>query len=155
MCYTIPMDATACAALDYPRVRDIIAGFCVTPEGAAALGERVPFGSREGPRIEALKAEMIDRFGPPPDEAQALSAMMEIKLWLKKVGVQRLETGAGGLTLTFGPAGPANYDRVMALVLDKTRKVRLSPNGRLFVGDIRLQTGRDLEKVKNFLPGLI
>ncbi|MDR0881175.1 MAG: transcription-repair coupling factor [Candidatus Adiutrix sp.] len=105
--------------------------------------------------IEALKAEMIDRFGPPPDEAQALSAMMEIKLWLKKVGVQRLETGAGGLTLTFGPAGPANYDRVMALVLDKTRQVRLSPNGRLFVGDIRLRTGQDLEKVKNFLPGLI
>ena len=104
--------------------------------------------------IAALKEEMRDRFGPPPDEALSLAAMMEIKIMLRRAGVQRLETGAGGLTLTFGPKGPVNYDQVMALVLDKTRKVRLSPSGKLFVGDIRLRSGADLETVKNFLPGL-
>ncbi|MDR2945342.1 MAG: DEAD/DEAH box helicase, partial [Candidatus Adiutrix sp.] len=104
--------------------------------------------------IEALKAEMRDRFGPPPEEAQSLTAMMEIKIMLKKAGVHRLETGSGGLTLTFGPNGPANYEKVMALVMDKSRKVRLSPSGKLFVGDVRLRSGADLELVKNFLPGL-
>ncbi len=104
--------------------------------------------------ITALREEMLDRFGAPPAPAQSLAAMMEIKLLLKKAGVRRLETGAGGLTLTFGPEGPVNYERIMALVMDKTRKVRLSPAGKLFVGDIRLRTGADLDTVKNFLPGL-
>ena len=104
--------------------------------------------------IAALKEEILDRFGPPPQEALNLIAMMEIKLMLKKAGVKRLETGAGGLTLTFAPSGPANYEKVMALVMDKNRKVRLSPAGKLFVGDIRLRSGEDLDLVKNFLPGL-
>lgn len=104
--------------------------------------------------IAALREEMLDRFGPPPEEAQSLTAMMEIKILLKKAGVHRLETGAGGLTLTFGPDGPASYEKVMALVMDKTRKVRLSPSVKLFVGDVRLRSGADLEVVKNFLPGL-
>ncbi len=104
--------------------------------------------------IRALEEEMRDRFGSPPDEANSLVAMMEIKLMLKKAGVRKLETGAGGLTLTFGPAGPASYEKVMALVLDKGRKVRLSPSGKLFVGDVRLRSGADLPGLKNFLPGL-
>jgi hypothetical protein len=39
--------------------------------------------------------------------------------------------------------------------MDKSRKVRLSPSGKLFVGDIRLRGEADLELVKNFLPGLL
>ncbi|MDR1044905.1 MAG: transcription-repair coupling factor [Candidatus Adiutrix sp.] len=105
--------------------------------------------------IGSLREEMRDRFGPPPEEARSLAAMMEIKIMLKKAKVRRLETGAGGLTLSFGPEGPANYEAVMALVMDRGRKVRLSPGGKLFVGDIRLRSGADLELVKNFLPGLL
>ena len=110
--------------------------------------------ARSFEEVEALRTEMLDRFGPLPEEAASLSAMMEIKLMLKKAGVMRLETGAGGLTLTFRPSGPAEYDKVMALVMDKTRKVRLSPSGKLFVGDILLKKPADLEQVKSFLPGL-
>jgi transcription-repair coupling factor (superfamily II helicase) len=104
--------------------------------------------------IEALREEMRDRFGPLPEEALALTAVMEIKTKLKKTGVARLETGSGGLTLTFGPQGPADYERVMALVLDKKRRVRLSPSGKLFVGEMAFRSRADLEKVKTFLSAL-
>ena len=104
--------------------------------------------------IKALEEEMLDRFGPLPDEARSLAAMMEIKLMLKKAGVKKLESGAGGLTLSFGPGGPVNYDKIMDLVMDKNRKVRLSPGGTLFVGDVRLRSGADLPDLKKFLPGL-
>ena len=40
--------------------------------------------------IQALKEEMVDRFGAPPQEAQNLSSMMEIKIRLKRAGVKRL-----------------------------------------------------------------
>ncbi|UQZ90032.1 transcription-repair coupling factor [Deltaproteobacteria bacterium Smac51] len=104
--------------------------------------------------IAALREEMLDRFGQPPDEAENLINLMEIKIMLKKAGVHRLESGAGGLTLTFGEAGPVNYDKVMELVMDPKRKVRLSPSGKLFVGDIQIRSGADLYGIKNFLPGL-
>ncbi len=110
--------------------------------------------AKNNDEIENITAEIIDRFGPLLDEAKNLVAMMEIKLQLKKVGVRRLETGAGGLTLAFGPAGPPNYEAVMQLVMDKKRKVRLSPSGKLFLGDIKLQQTADLERIKEFLSFL-
>ncbi|GHV56953.1 transcription-repair-coupling factor [Deltaproteobacteria bacterium] len=111
-------------------------------------------GAGTSEEIAALREEMRDRFGPPPDEALNLAAMMEIKLLLKLAGVARLETGPGGLTLTFGPGGPADYDKVMALVTDKKRRVRLSPAGRLFVGDVTLKSGADLSRLRAFLSSL-
>jgi transcription-repair coupling factor (superfamily II helicase) len=79
---------------------------------------------------------------------------MEIKIMLKKAGVRKLESGAGGLTLSFGEDGPANYDKVMELVMDQKRRARLSPSGKLFMGDIQIRSGADLERLKNFLPAL-
>lgn len=104
--------------------------------------------------IKSLREEMCDRFGPLPEEVQTLTAVMEIKIKLKKTGVTRLETGSGGLTLTFGSQGPANYERVMALVMDKKRQIRLSPSGKLFVDKMVLRNQADLENVKFFLSAL-
>ncbi len=104
--------------------------------------------------IEALTEEMKDRFGRPPAEAENLIGLMEIKLMLKRAGVRRLESGAGGLTLAFGEEGPANYDKVMAVVMDQKRRARLSPGGKLFLGDVRIRSGADLEGLKVFLPEL-
>ena len=111
--------------------------------GAAGLDE-----------VDELRAEMRDRFGPIPEEAHNLSVLMEIKVMLRRAGARRLEVGPGGLSVTFGPEGPANYERVMDLVMDKKRQVRLSPSGKLFVGDIRLVSGGDLEQVRDFLPSI-
>ena len=104
--------------------------------------------------IEALKAEMRDRFGPPPEETENLAALMETKILLRRAGAARLETGPGGLTLTFGPGGPASYDQVLALVTDKKRRVRLSPSGKLFVGDLTLKSRADLDPIRSFLTSL-
>lgn len=105
-------------------------------------------------QIEELRLELRDRFGSPPQEALNLIALMEIKPMLKKAGIQRLETGEGGLTLSFRPEGPSNYDRVMALALDKKCRVRLSPSGKLFLRDMALRGEGDLDKLKKFLPTL-
>ncbi|MDR1921657.1 MAG: hypothetical protein LBS31_07950, partial [Candidatus Adiutrix sp.] len=111
--------------------------------------------AKDGTEIAALVEEMRDRFGALPAETVNLVGLMEVKILLKQARVRRLESGPGGLTLTFGPEGPASYDKVMALVTAPGRKVRLSPSGRLFVGDINLKTAADLERIKKFLPGLI
>ncbi|MGL4208062.1 MAG: transcription-repair coupling factor [Candidatus Adiutrix sp.] len=129
---------------------------CYVPdtESRLVLYRRLASASDDA-TIAALVEEMLDRFGEMPPEAAVLIGLMEIKIMLKRLKVRRLETGPSGLTLTFGPDGPANYDKVMDIVTNPDRKVRLSPSGKLFVGDIRLDKANNLEQIKNFLPALL
>jgi hypothetical protein len=43
----------------------------------------------------------------------------------------------------------------MALVTDKKRRVRLSPTGKLFIGDVTLKSGTDRDLVRSCLASLV
>ncbi|MDR3135200.1 MAG: hypothetical protein LBU69_03800, partial [Deltaproteobacteria bacterium] len=59
--------------------------------------------------------------------------------------------GQEGLTVTFGQEGPADYDKVLALV-SGSNKNKLSPSGRLFVHKKEYQTAANpLTGVRDFL----
>jgi transcription-repair coupling factor (superfamily II helicase) len=104
--------------------------------------------------VAEIAAEMEDRLGRPPDEARNLLDLMEVKILLKRTRARRLESGEEGLTLTFGPEGPANHDKVLSLI-GGARRNRLTPSGRLFVVKGEYQRpGRPLEGVKEFLARL-
>ncbi len=49
---------------------------------------------------EALAAELIDRFGPLPEEANALLNVMKIKRLCRKMHVQKIDVGPKGIVLT-------------------------------------------------------
>ena len=53
--------------------------------------------------LEEIKEEIRDRFGPLPEEVKNLLQLMSVRLILKRMGIVRLDIGAGGLTLTFSP----------------------------------------------------
>ena len=126
------------------------------PDTEARLGlYRRLSAAKEVAEIKEVALEIKDRFGNLPPETLNLIDLMELKIWLKKARVYRLESGEGGLTLSFGPQGPANYDKVMALITNKSRQVRLSPNGKMFVGDLKLKTHEDLAKIKTNLLELL
>jgi transcription-repair coupling factor (superfamily II helicase) len=109
---------------------------------------------KEDKEVEEIVAEMRDRFGTIPEETLNLVDLMEIKMILRRLKVRRLESGAEGLTLTFGTEGPADYEKVLSLVQNKPG-CRLSPMGKLFVSkNIYAKPGRVLEGVKEFLTDL-
>jgi transcription-repair coupling factor (superfamily II helicase) len=88
--------------------------------------------AREENEVEEIALELKDRFGALPPETINLLDLMLIKVILRKARVRRLESGTEGLTLTFGPEGPSDYDKVLNLV-QSAPGCRLSPAGRLFV----------------------
>ena len=58
--------------------------------------------------IEAMGAEIIDRFGPPPDEVDLLLKLVRIKVLCRRANVEKLDAGAKGFTLAFRDNSFAN-----------------------------------------------
>jgi transcription-repair coupling factor (superfamily II helicase) len=80
-----------------------------------------------------LSAELMDRYGPMPPDAQSLVQVIDLKLFLKEAGVKKLEMGKGGFTFTFHENGRIDLDKTLKLVNDNPDKTRLYPDGRLFL----------------------
>ncbi|MDR1486808.1 MAG: transcription-repair coupling factor [Deltaproteobacteria bacterium] len=107
-------------------------------------------------QISEIVSEMEDRLGKPPIETQNLLDLMVIKILLRKAQIRRLENGSEGLTVTFGPQGPASYEKVMSFISGSKFKNRLTPAGRLFVAKGECaHPGRPLEGVMAVLGKLI
>ncbi len=56
---------------------------------------------RNSADIESFAAELIDRFGPLPQEVEDLLAIVSIKIALFAAGVEKLDAGPRGATVTF------------------------------------------------------
>ena len=50
---------------------------------------------------EAMAAELVDRFGPLPEEVENLLQVMALKRVCREAGVEKLEAGPKGMVLTF------------------------------------------------------
>ena len=110
---------------------------------------------REPEEVEDVAVEMGDRYGQPPLEVENLLLIMELKYWLKKAHVKKMEMGGNGLTLTFIESGPVNLDKVLDIVKSRPREAALSPDGRLFLPKKGLNGPKDIQIAKNLLQGLI
>ena len=72
-----------------------------------ALYRRLSALEDEG-EIDAMGAEIVDRFGPPPPEVGLLLKLVQIKALCRRANVEKLEAGPKGLTLAFRNKSFAN-----------------------------------------------
>ena len=85
------------------------------------------------PGIDALAAEMIDRFGPLPAEVENLLGVIEIKLACVKAGVARLEAGRKGALISFQGDRFANPDGLMDYIARLGERAKVRPDQKLFI----------------------
>jgi len=83
--------------------------------------------------IDGFAAEVIDRFGPLPDELRNLLAVIEIKQQCLKAGVARLEAGAKGGLISFRDDHFANPEGLMAWIAKLGARAKIRPDQKLFV----------------------
>ncbi|MCU0722212.1 MAG: hypothetical protein MUC63_01090, partial [Planctomycetes bacterium] len=57
--------------------------------------------------LAAVRAELADRFGPPPPEAEALLALARFKIAAAAAGAVYVGSGQGAVFAVFEPAGSA------------------------------------------------
>ena len=99
-------------------------------------------------RIEAFGAELIDRFGPLPDETENLLTLMQIKLNARNAHIAKLDVGAKGALVSFWNDDFPDLPGLIAYVARLKGTARLRP-------DSKLSISRDWDSPKARLNGAL
>lgn len=81
--------------------------------------------------IEGFGAELIDRFGPMPEECEFLLKIVAIKLFAKQAGVEKLDAGPKGGTVSFWQDQFANPAGLIGFVQDNIIGVKLKSDHKM------------------------
>ncbi|MCF3945598.1 transcription-repair coupling factor [Acidiphilium iwatense] len=98
---------------------------------------------------EALAAELVDRFGPMPEEVENLLATVSLKRACRDAGVEKLEAGPKGMVIGFRGNSFANPGGLIAWLATRAGVLRLRPDHRLVLAremdvNARLAAARDI-----------
>jgi len=80
-----------------------------------------------------LTDELVDRYGPLPEEAKNLLDVVSLKQDLKQARISRLEQGVGTLAFSFHDKRPVRPEQVLRMVQGSRGAIRLLPDSRLLV----------------------
>jgi len=84
--------------------------------------------------VEAMKAELVDRFGSMPGEVENLLDVVVIKRLCRKAGVERLEAGPKGMVIQFRRNSFRNPAGLVAWVTKRQGQgVKLRPDHKLAI----------------------
>ena len=95
--------------------------------------------------IDAMAAEMIDRFGPLPEAVENLFGIVEVKALCRAAHIEKVEAGPKGLIVGFRDDTFANPAGFVGFLSDQKGAARLRPDQKLFCR-------RNLEREKDRLP---
>jgi len=84
--------------------------------------------ARDEVELSALRAELQDRYGPLPAEAEGLLAYVRLRLRAEALGVTQVDLAGGSLHLRFAPTTPLEPAAAVALVRGRTG-AGLTPHG--------------------------
>ncbi len=104
--------------------------------------------------IESFAAEMIDRFGPLPDEVENLLRIVAIKRLCRAAGVEKLDAGPKGAVISFRENDFANPAGLIAFIQDDIGRTKLRPDHRLVYRRDWLKAGERLNGAQRLLNKL-
>jgi transcription-repair coupling factor (superfamily II helicase) len=81
--------------------------------------------------IEAFAAELIDRFGPLPEEVKNLLEVVTIKRLCRQAGIEKLDAGPKGATIAFRNDSFANPEGLVAFITRHQVRVKLRADHKL------------------------
>jgi transcription-repair coupling factor (superfamily II helicase) len=82
---------------------------------------------RSKDELEQVYAQMLDRFGPLPDEAASLLALAEIRIICREIAVASLKERGGVVRVEFEKVSRVNLERLIRLMKESSGKARLDP----------------------------
>ena len=66
--------------------------------------------------IDELRSELIDRFGPLPEQAETLLDIVTLRVAARALGVEKIEAGEGKALLTFAASTPLTPERLVGVI---------------------------------------
>jgi transcription-repair coupling factor (superfamily II helicase) len=84
--------------------------------------------ARGAAELEALRAELRDRCGPPPPEVEALLRYAGLRARAEELGIAQVDAGAGALTVRLDARTPVSAERLVSLATSRPG-AKLLPDG--------------------------
>jgi transcription-repair coupling factor (superfamily II helicase) len=81
--------------------------------------------------IDAAGAELIDRFGPLPEEVEALLKVILVKALCRQANVEKVDAGPKGAVISLRNKEFPNPAALVRLVSDPANQVRIKPDQKL------------------------
>ncbi len=78
--------------------------------------------------IDGFAAELVDRFGPPPDEVRHLLDTVAIKALCRRANVAKIDAGPKGAVLSFRDDRFANPEGLVAFIREQGPAARVRPD---------------------------
>nr|WP_185965203.1 transcription-repair coupling factor [Glacieibacterium frigidum] len=85
-------------------------------------------------QVDGFAAEMIDRFGPLPEEVSNLVQVIEIKQFCLKARISKLEAGSKGALVSFQNDQFAQPEALLDYIARLGTRAKLRPDSKLFIG---------------------
>ena len=96
--------------------------------------------------IESIAAEMIDRFGPLPEEVAQLMKLVAIKAYCRKAHVEKVDAGPKGVVIAFRDNAFANPQGLVRYVAEQRGDAKVRP-------DMKIVFSRDFDDTDARLEG--
>jgi len=77
--------------------------------------------------LERMYNELLDRFGPIPDEVYSLLSLADIRIICKKLNISVLKERNGLVTVEFAKVSSISVDKVLRLIKESGGSVKLNP----------------------------
>jgi len=108
--------------------------------------------ARDRAEMQAVAAELDDRFGPPPAAAKNLLWGVEIKALLRRMMALSLDLSPGSFLVQFSHTPKVDLERLLGLAENDAKRVKVFPDGRVSVKLVRGETeGGPLAEAREFL----
>ncbi|MEP2742710.1 MAG: transcription-repair coupling factor [Bauldia litoralis] len=88
---------------------------------------------RENADIESFAAELIDRFGPLPEEVEHLLQLVTIKALCRRANVEKVDSGPKGAVITFRDNNFANAAGLMQWITREGTLAKVRPDQKVVV----------------------
>jgi transcription-repair coupling factor (superfamily II helicase) len=108
-------------------------------------------GAAADTEVDDLRAELVDRFGPPPEPAACLIDIVRIRVAARALGVEKIEAGDGRALLTFSPATPLDPGRLVGAIQASRGRLKMK---REFLVEAAVVRG-DWPRVRDSLLALL
>ncbi len=107
--------------------------------------------------IEAIGAELVDRFGKIPQEVENLLQIVKLKQLCKEIGVDKIDAGSKGAVISFHENKFRNPEALMAYITNNQSRIKVNAEQKLIitgsgwdiVSDRVAKLRKELEKIDN------
>jgi transcription-repair coupling factor (superfamily II helicase) len=110
--------------------------------------------ARDPEQAEIVRAELSDRYGPPPDAVETLVRFALLKTAAQRAGIEAIDRRGSALHIKFHPGAKIDPAKLMALVSSK-EGAQFTPAGVLRLPLENAEPGPVLDSVKGSIEALM